>query len=437
MKAVEALLEEDRVRLCGPRWGRQPGARCCVGGTVRGQPVLGGRRVAVRRPRVRRVPGGELELPTCACMRREDPLTERAVEQMLVGVSTRKYARSLEPLPEDVEERGTSKSTVSRRFVAKTRAGLEAWQTRPLHDLDLVALVLDGIEFGEYTLVVAMGIDSTGTKHPLAIREGSTENVTLCRSLLADPVARGVPADRAMLVVIDGGKGLRSAARSGSARSNPARATLHREHVLDGAARLGSGDAHALGHDGATLGAVRHHRGAAQVPPPDGQGHLPRLRRAPQARPGTRAQARGGVAAPPRSRPSGIPRSERRYHRRNPVFRGHSTRLDRADAPAAGCRPGCTARGTSRSWPPRGIHSSGQPRRLEINMRRDVAPMTGEILRIKEVTALLRPAEKMVDSMAQRGGPRAFKIRGQWAIRRADLDAWAIEQRGPTPWKKG
>jgi transposase-like protein len=79
--------------------------------------------------------------------------------------------------------------------------------------LDLVALALDGIEFGEHTLVVAMGIDSTGRKHPLAMREGTTENTTLCKSLLADLVARGVPADRAILVVIDGGKGLRAAVR--------------------------------------------------------------------------------------------------------------------------------------------------------------------------------------------------------------------------------
>jgi transposase-like protein len=183
------------------------------GGTVRGEIVLGGRRVAVRRPRVQRVEGGEVELPTYAWMRREDPLTARAVDQMLVGVSTRKYARSLEPLPEGIEEHGTSRSAVSRRFVARTRAELEAWQTRPLQEVDLAALAIDGIEYGEYTLVVAMGVDSTGQKHPLAIREGTTENATLCRALLSDLVERGVPADRATLVLLDGGKGLRAAVR--------------------------------------------------------------------------------------------------------------------------------------------------------------------------------------------------------------------------------
>jgi putative transposase len=214
MRVVEAMLEEDRVRVCGPKHARAPGREIVRGGNVGGEVVLGGRRVAVRRPRARRVDGGEVKLPTYEAFRREDPLHERAVEQMLVGVATRKYGRSLEPLPAAIATRGTSKSAVSRRFVARTRDELDAWTRRPLGELDIVALMVDGIGFGEHTLVVALGIDSTGTKHALAIREGSTENATLCRSLLADLVARGVPADRSILVVIDGGTGLRSAVKS-------------------------------------------------------------------------------------------------------------------------------------------------------------------------------------------------------------------------------
>jgi transposase-like protein len=214
IRVVEAMLEEDRVRVCGPKHARAPGRDVVRGGTVDGELVLGGRRVAVRRPRARRVGGAEVRLPTYERLRAEDPLHERAVEQMLVGVATRKYDRSLEALPASVRARGTSRSAVSRRFVARTRAELDAWTKRPLGDLDIVAVMVDGIGFGEHTLVVALGIDATGTKHALAIREGSTENATLCRSLLADIVARGVPADRSILVVIDGGTGLRSAVKS-------------------------------------------------------------------------------------------------------------------------------------------------------------------------------------------------------------------------------
>jgi len=213
LKVVQAMLERDRVRLCGPKHARQPGREVMRAGTVPGEVVLGGRRVAVQRPRVRRVAGGEVRLPTYEWARREDPLGKRAVEQMVVGVATRKYARSLEPLPEEFEARGTSRSAVSRRFVARTQAELDAWLEQPLGEVDLVALLLDGIEFGEHTLVVAMGIDSTGQKHPLAIREGSTENATLCRELLRSLVGRGLAADRSLLVVIDGGKGLHSAVR--------------------------------------------------------------------------------------------------------------------------------------------------------------------------------------------------------------------------------
>ncbi|HEY1816419.1 MAG TPA: IS256 family transposase [Kofleriaceae bacterium] len=208
------MLEEDRVRVCGPKHARAPGRDVVRGGTIDGEVVLGGRRVSVRRSRARRVDGGEVRLPTYETPRAEDPLHERAVEQMLVGVATRKYARSIEPLPASVATRGTSKSAVSRRFVARTRAELDAWTRRPLGELNIVALMVDGIGFGEHTLVVALGIDATGQKHALAIREGSTENATLCRSLLADLVARGVPADRSILVVIDGGTGLRSAVKS-------------------------------------------------------------------------------------------------------------------------------------------------------------------------------------------------------------------------------
>ncbi|MBC7672777.1 MAG: hypothetical protein H7247_10200 [Polaromonas sp.] len=95
-----------------------------------------------------------------------------------------------------------------RRFVARTRAKVHAWARRPLGELDLVALMVHGIGFGQCTLVVALGTDSTGTKHALAVRESSTENATLCRSLLAHLIARCVPGDRSILVVIDCGTGL-------------------------------------------------------------------------------------------------------------------------------------------------------------------------------------------------------------------------------------
>ena len=118
--------------------------------------MLGGRKVAVRRPRVRAA-GQEVALPTFQATADIDPLNRRVVEQMLVGVATRRYARSLEPVPATMRSRGTSKSAVSRRFVAKTTAQLTAWQTASLETLDLVGRLIDGVHIGEHCLIVALG----------------------------------------------------------------------------------------------------------------------------------------------------------------------------------------------------------------------------------------------------------------------------------------
>ena len=145
--------------------------------------MLGGRKAQIRRPRVR-ARNREVPLPTFAAMAQTDPLNRRVVEQMLLGVATRRYARSLEPLPTAIRSLGTSKSSVSRRFVTRTMAQVRVWQTASLEHLDLVALFIDGVVFAERCLVVALGIDVTGQKHPLGLWDGSTENAAVCQGLL-------------------------------------------------------------------------------------------------------------------------------------------------------------------------------------------------------------------------------------------------------------
>ena len=131
LKVLETRLEEDRTVICGQRYEHQVARQASRAGTVPSEVVLGGRKVALRRPRGRAT-GAEVPLPTFRVMAGEDPLNRRVVEQMLVGVATRQYARSLDPLPPTMVSRGTSKSRVSRRFVAKTTAQLRAWQSAPL-----------------------------------------------------------------------------------------------------------------------------------------------------------------------------------------------------------------------------------------------------------------------------------------------------------------
>src|SRR5207247_9931581 len=161
LKVLSTMLEEDRTAICGPRYQHQAERQASRAGTVPSEVTLGGRKVAIRRPRVRR-DGAEVPLSTFQLMASDDPLNRRMVEQMLVGVTTRHYARSLEPLPATIATRGTSKSAVSRRFVAKTRAQLEAWQSQPLDGLVLVGLILDGVHVGEHCRIVALGIAADG-----------------------------------------------------------------------------------------------------------------------------------------------------------------------------------------------------------------------------------------------------------------------------------
>lgn len=211
--ALATLLERERTELCGPRYAHVADRRAHRGGHADGELVMGGRRVRVSRPRVRSRDGHEVTLPSWELFASEDPLHERAVEQMLVGVSTRKYARSLEPVPADVVARGTSKSAVSRRFVAATEAQMGEWLGRDLSVLDLAVLMLDGVHVQEHVLLVALGIDADGKKHVLGVREGATENATACTALLADLRERGMRTDRTTLVVIDGSKALAKAVR--------------------------------------------------------------------------------------------------------------------------------------------------------------------------------------------------------------------------------
>jgi transposase-like protein len=226
LKVLTTMLEADRTAICGPRYAHQSERAASRAGTVSSEVVLGGRHVQIRRPRVR-ADGEEVALPTFQAFADTDPLNRRVVEQMLIGVTTRQYGRSLEPVGAEVRVRSTSKSAVSRRFVAKTAAQLAAWRSTALEAIDLVALLIDGLHIGEHCIVVALGIDTTGAKHALGLWDGSTENAALCQSLLADLQSRGLRTDRSLLVVLDGSKALHKAVTQ---TFGPA-ALIHRCHV--------------------------------------------------------------------------------------------------------------------------------------------------------------------------------------------------------------
>jgi putative transposase len=175
---------------------------------------LGGRRVPVRRPRVRAADGsGELPVPAYEVFTGTEVLGRMAMERMLGGLSARRYPVGLEPVGQAVEQAATatSKSAVSRRFVAATESALKDLLAADLSTVDLVAFMVDGVHFGEHCCVVAVGIDVDGTKHPLALVEGSTENATLVTDLLVGLRERGLDVTAPVLAVLDGSKALRRA----------------------------------------------------------------------------------------------------------------------------------------------------------------------------------------------------------------------------------
>ena len=190
-QVLDAMMEQDRTELCGPRWKRDPDRRAGRAGTAPSEVTLGGRRIQMTRPRVRSQAGQEVERPSFAFAAHRDPLDAHAVNAVACGISTRKYARSLDTLPDEVAERSTSKSAVSRRYVAMTTTQLTRWLTTPLGDRHFPIVLIDGIVLGDHTVVIALGIDTEGKKQVLGLREGHTEHSRVVKALCATSLSAG------------------------------------------------------------------------------------------------------------------------------------------------------------------------------------------------------------------------------------------------------
>ncbi len=211
---MQELMQADVRAVCGPRGRHDPDRVANRHGSEAGSVALGGRRVPITRPRVRAADGsGEVPVPAYELFSSTEIMGRMALERMLAGVSTRRYPVTLEPVGDLVQAEGTStsRSAVSRKFVAMTEHALADLLAADLSGLDLVALMIDGVHFADHLCVVALGIDLDGSKHPLALVEGSTENTTLVRGLLVGLRDRGLDATRPILAVLDGAKALAAA----------------------------------------------------------------------------------------------------------------------------------------------------------------------------------------------------------------------------------
>ncbi len=214
LQVMATLMAEDVTALCGPKGRHDPERTAVRHGSEAGSVTLGGRRVPVRRPRVRTADNtAEVPVASYELFASTELLDGLALEKMMAKLSTRRYRAGLEPVGTTVAAtaKSTSRSAVSRRFVAATERALGELMSADLTGLDVVALMIDGVHFAGHLCVVALGIGIDGTKHPLGLVEGSTENATVVKALLTDVRDRGLNVCRPTLVVIDGAKALAAA----------------------------------------------------------------------------------------------------------------------------------------------------------------------------------------------------------------------------------
>jgi putative transposase len=241
MAVMQAMLEAEVSAACGPKGQHDPERVAVRHGSGVGSVVLGGRRVPVTRPRARTVDGHEVPLACYRLFAADDLLNQVVMQRMLAGVATRRHTQAAEPVGAGVEQAAasTSKSAISRRFVAQTRTALAELLSRDLSALDIKVLMVDGEHMADRCCVVALAITADGTKVPVGLWDGATENKTVVTALLADLVSRGLDAADGLLVVLDGAKALSAAVREVFG-TNAAiqRCTLHKrrnvaEHLPD------------------------------------------------------------------------------------------------------------------------------------------------------------------------------------------------------------
>ncbi len=236
LMVLHQLLEAEMTERIGPKHAKRPERDANWHGTTTGAVTLGGRKVSVTRPRGRTTTEGrEVELDSWAVFSSEDLLTQLVCERMLAGMATRRHADVAEPLGAELDEQATAtaRSSVSRRWKRATEAAMTELMARDLSELEVAVVMIDGIEIAGSCTVVALLICTDGTKVPVGLWLGDTENKTVVTGLLADLVARGLSGEGGLLVVIDGAKALAAGVRKVLGdQALVQRCTLHKRRNL-------------------------------------------------------------------------------------------------------------------------------------------------------------------------------------------------------------
>ncbi len=215
LAVMQAMFEAEIAAIAGPKGKHDPQRVAVRHGCEKGSVTLGGRRIPVGRPRARTADGHEVPLASYTHFAADDLLTQVVMERMAAGVATRRHAQVGEPVGQQVTgaQKSTSKSAISRRFVRQTQTALAELMARDLSGEDIAVLLLDGEHMAQRCVVVALAITADGTKKPVGLWDGSTENKTVVTALLADLVERGLRFEDGLLVVLDGAKALAAAVR--------------------------------------------------------------------------------------------------------------------------------------------------------------------------------------------------------------------------------
>jgi len=205
---MKAMIDDEVNQLVGPRYAHDQERQRFRWGKEEGHVIFAGRKAAIEKPRVRGKDGREVPLRRYTAFGNPRRMEQAVQRRVLRRVSMRDYEGVIDDICDGY---GIDKSSVSRQWKSASARQLKQMLERPLGDLDICVIMLDGKAFHDYTVITALGVDSEGHKHVLGLWPGATENADVCGRLLDDLIERGLPSDKHYLFVLDGSKALKKA----------------------------------------------------------------------------------------------------------------------------------------------------------------------------------------------------------------------------------
>ena len=208
---IETVMEAEVEQLAGKRSQPNPQRNIYRWGVEDGYCIIDGQRVPIERPRLRSRTKREVPLGSYEMFQRSSLLGETVWQKIMLGLTMRSYK---EVVQQFADAYGLEKSTTSEHFVQASRRKLKELLERSLAGLSIAVMVIDGTIFKGQSLVVAVGIDASGRKLVLGLRQGATENGTVVGALLAELIERGLDFSTPRLYLVDGSKAIRAAIRN-------------------------------------------------------------------------------------------------------------------------------------------------------------------------------------------------------------------------------